>query len=86
MKASTIPLAICLFGKVATTEGSQKENFGKKSGPPIARFSFNSSRLITAPEFASEPVAGKVRIVPKGKASLNSQDSLRTSTSQESPL
>ena len=86
MYASVIPFAICRFGKVATTLGSNKENFGKANGPPIVRFSFNSDREITAPEFISDPVAGSVSTVPNGIASVKAYPSFRSKTSHGSPL
>ena len=49
-----------------TTSGSRIENTGKRPGPPIANFSFVSFLVITKPEFISDPVAGKVKTVPKG--------------------
>ena len=45
---------------------SSIENTGNNPGPPITNFSFVSFRVITAPEFISEPVAGSVSTVPKG--------------------
>ena len=40
------------------------ENFGKTRGLEKASFSWVDLRLITAPEFISEPVAGSVSTVP----------------------
>ena len=50
-----------------STFGSNMENSGNNPGPPIANFSFVSVLVITAPEFISDPVAGKVSTVPKGR-------------------
>ena len=38
---------------------------GNNPGPPMTRFSLISALVITAPEFISDPVAGKVKTVPK---------------------
>src|SRR5690554_8200963 len=86
IEASTIPLAICFFGSVLTTVGSKKENFGNPCGPPIVLFSFSLLFEITAPEFISEPVAGKVNTVPKGKASVNLHPFFWDKTSQGSQI
>ena len=74
MKASTTPFCNCLFGKEVITVGSTTENFGNKALPPNVNFSCVASMVTTAPEFISEPVAGKVRTVPKG---ITSEPSLK---------
>ena len=66
VNASASPLAICRSGMDDTTFGSRIEKTGNKPGPPMVSFCLVSARVITAPEFISEPVAGKVSTVPNG--------------------
>ena len=61
-----IHLLIDVAGIEVMTCGSKIENTGNKPGPPMVRFSLVSALVITAPEFISEPVAGRVSTVPKG--------------------
>ena len=66
VKASAKPFANCRFGIDAITLGSSIENSGNRPGPPIPNFSLVSALVITAPEFISDPVAGKVSTTPNG--------------------
>ena len=89
MNASTTPFCNCLFGKEVMTVGSTIENTGNNALPPKVSFSCVASIVTTAPEFISEPVAGKVKTVPKGitlETSLNKIRFFKISASSPSKL
>ena len=59
-------MANCRFGREYVTVGSMTENRGNTSGQWKASFSLVDSRVMTAPQFISEPVAAIVSTEAKG--------------------
>src|SRR5450759_5942599 len=70
MKASTMPFATWRSGSEKVVSGSRIEKTGKVYRLPKANFSRVEAREMTAPEFISEPVAGRVRTEASGKAEV----------------
>ena len=67
-KASTIPFATCLSGNEKITSGSRIEKSGITFCEANESFSVVSMRVTTELPFISDPVAGKVKTAPIGKA------------------
>jgi hypothetical protein len=69
-KASTTPLAVWRTGRLNKVLGSSTAKRGKTFSEPKKSLSPVSRRLMTAPEFISEPVAASVSTTPSGTAVL----------------
>lgn len=77
--ASITPLRVWRAGRVNVKVGSSTENCGKTFSEAKESFLHISLRLTTAFMFISEPVAGSVKTVPKGRASFTGKSFSRMS-------